>query len=100
VITGGKRFSERTVVRDPSPGGLPGARWRAVAADGLPGRAGDPAGAVGVGSEGPAELVHHDVVVPPAVVLEVGEAGEAAIGAVDTWWGSRPTAGWSQPPAK
>ena len=38
------------------PGRLPGAGWRAVAADDLPGRAGDLAGAVGVSFERPAEL--------------------------------------------
>ena len=53
-----------------------------MAADDLPGRAGDLAGAVGVGGQGPAELVQHDVVVPPAVILVVGEAGAAAVGPV------------------
>jgi len=36
-----------------------------------------------VGGEGPAEFVQDDVVVPPAVVLEVGQAGVAAVFAVD-----------------
>jgi hypothetical protein len=53
-----------------------------VAADGLPGGAGDLAGAVGVGGQDPAHLVEHHVMVPP-VVLEVGEAGPASAGAVD-----------------
>src|SRR5580704_2006325 len=65
------------------PGGwLPGAGWGAVAADDLAVGALDLAGAVGVDGEGPAEFVQDDVVVPPAVVLEVGEAGVAAVGAV------------------
>jgi hypothetical protein len=42
----------------------------------------DLAGAVGVGGEGPAEFVQDDVVVPPAVVLEVDQAGAAAVLAV------------------
>jgi hypothetical protein len=42
----------------------------------------DLAGAVGVDGQGPAEFVQDDVVVPPAVVFEVGEAGVAAVGAV------------------
>jgi hypothetical protein len=53
-----------------------------VAADGLAVGAGDLAGAVGVDGQVPAELVQDDVVVPPAVVLEVGQAGVAAVGAV------------------
>src|SRR5260370_412588 len=64
------------------PGWLPGARWRAVAADDLPVEALYLAGAVGVDGQGPAQLVQDHVVVPPAVVLEVGEAGAAAVGAV------------------
>jgi hypothetical protein len=36
-----------------------------------------------VGGQGSAELVQHDVVVPLAVVLEVGQAGVPAVGAVD-----------------
>src|ERR1700719_1132096 len=63
-------------------GWFPGAGGRAVAADGLPVGALDLAGAVGVGGQGPAEFVKHDVVVPPAVVLEVSEAGVAAVFAV------------------
>src|SRR5580700_453453 len=50
--------------------------------DGLAVGAGDLAGAVGVDGQGPAQLVQHHVVVPPAVILEVGEAGAAAVGAV------------------
>ena len=41
------------------------------------------AGAVGVDGQDPAEFVQDDVVVPPAVVLEVGQAGPAAVLAVD-----------------
>src|ERR1700719_1620740 len=63
-------------------GWFPGAGGRAVAADDLAVGALDLAGAVGVGGEGPAEFVQDDVVVPPAVVLEVGEAGAAAVLAV------------------
>jgi hypothetical protein len=54
-----------------------------VTADDLSGRADDLAGAVGVGGQRPAELVQHYVMVPPAVILEVGEAGAAAVSAVD-----------------
>jgi hypothetical protein len=54
-----------------------------VAADDLAVGAGDLAGAVGIDGEGPAEFVQDDVVVPPAVVLEVGRAGVAAVFAVD-----------------
>jgi hypothetical protein len=61
---------------------LPGAGVAAVAADGLAVGAGDLAGAVGVDGQGPAEFVQDDVVVPSAVVLEVGQAGVAAVGAV------------------
>src|SRR5215471_14527127 len=39
------------------PGGLPGRGWRAVAADGLAGGAGEVAGAVGVGGVRPAPAV-------------------------------------------
>jgi hypothetical protein len=35
-----------------------------------------------MGLEGPAELVQHHVMVPPAVILQVGQAGAAAIGPV------------------
>ena len=60
-------------------GGLPGTgRW-AVAADDLPGGAADLAGAVRVDGQLPAQLVQDDVVVPPAVVLEVGQAGPSAV---------------------
>ena len=50
--------------------------------DGLAVGAGDLAGAVGVDGQGPTEFVQDDVMVPPAVVLEVGEAGAAAVGSV------------------
>src|SRR5580704_15512978 len=63
-------------------GGSPGAGGGAVAVDGLAVGAGGLAGAVGVDGEDPAEFVQDDVVVPPAVVLEVGEAGAAALFAV------------------
>jgi hypothetical protein len=53
-----------------------------VAADGLPRRAGDLAGPVWVGGQRPAELVQHHVMVPPAVILEVVQAGAAAVGPV------------------
>ena len=46
-------------------------------------RAGDLAGAAGVDGERPAELVQQHVVVPPAPILEVSEAGGAAVGPVD-----------------
>jgi hypothetical protein len=36
-----------------------------------------------VDGQGPAEFVQDDVVVPPAVALEVGETGGAAVFAVD-----------------
>jgi len=55
----------------------------AVAADGFAVGAPCLAGAVRVGGEGPAEFVQHHVMVPPAVVLEVGQAGGAAVFAVD-----------------
>jgi len=51
--------------------------------DGLAGGAPDLAGAVGVGGEGPAELVEYHVIVPPGVILEVSEAGAAVVFAVD-----------------
>jgi hypothetical protein len=50
-----------------------------VAVDGLAVGALYLAGAVGVDGQDPAEFVQDDVVVPPAVVLEVGEAGAAAL---------------------
>jgi hypothetical protein len=53
-----------------------------VAADDLAVGALDLAGAVGVDGQGPAEFVQDDVVVPPAIIFEVGEAGVAAVGAV------------------
>jgi hypothetical protein len=56
--------------------------WRAVAADGLAVGAGDLAGAVGVGGQGPAQLVQDHVVMPPAVIFKVREAGVAAVLAV------------------
>ena len=64
-------------------GWLPGAGWGAVAADSLAIGAGDLAGAVGVDGQGPAELVEQHMMVPPAIVFEVSEAGGAAVGAVD-----------------
>src|ERR1700733_536200 len=64
-------------------GGSPGAGWGAVAVDGLAVGAGDLAGAVGVDGQDPAEFVQDDVVVPPAVALEVGQAGVPAVVAVD-----------------
>src|ERR1700722_13160276 len=64
-------------------GGSPGAGWAAVALDGLAVGALDLAGAVGVDGQDPAEFVQDDVVVPPAVVLEISEAGAAAVFAVD-----------------
>jgi hypothetical protein len=64
------------------PGRLPGVWWGAVAVDDRAVGALDLAGAVGVDGEGPAELVQDHVVVPPAVIFEVGEAGGAAIGPV------------------
>ena len=63
-------------------GWLPGAGWRAVTADDRAVGAVDLAGAVGVDGEGPAEFVQDDVVVPVAVIFEVGEAGVAAVGSV------------------
>jgi hypothetical protein len=42
----------------------------------------DLAGAVGVDGQGPAEFVQDDMMVPPAIIFEVGEAGAAAVGAV------------------
>ena len=51
--------------------------------DGFAVGAGDVAGAVGVDGEVPAEFAQDDVVVPVAVVLEVGQAGGAAVVAVD-----------------
>jgi hypothetical protein len=54
-----------------------------VAADDLAVGAGDLAGAVGVGGEGPAKFVQDDVVMPPAVIFEVSEAGVTAVFAVD-----------------
>jgi hypothetical protein len=53
-----------------------------VAADDLAVGALDLAGTVGVDGQGPAEFVQDDVVVPPAVIFEVGEAGVAAVGSV------------------
>ena len=56
--------------------------WRAVASDDLP--AGTPhlAGPVRVDGELPAHLMQQDVMMPPAPVFEVSEAGGAAVGAV------------------
>jgi hypothetical protein len=54
-----------------------------VAADDLPAGSGDLAGAVGMHGQRPAQLVQHDVMVPPAVAFEAGQAGAAAVGAVD-----------------
>jgi hypothetical protein len=53
-----------------------------VAVDDLAVGALDLAGAVGVDGQGPAEFVQDHVVVPPAIILEVGEAGVPAAGAV------------------
>ena len=53
-----------------------------MAADGLAGRAGDLAGAVGVDCEFPAQLVQQNVMVPVAPVLEPGQAGAPAVLAV------------------
>ena len=53
-----------------------------MAADDLAIRAGDLAGPVGVGGQRPAQLVQDHVMVPVAVVLEVGQAGVAAVGPV------------------
>jgi hypothetical protein len=64
------------------PGWLPGPGWGAVAADDGAVGALDLAGAVGADGEGPAELVQQHVVVPPAIIFEVGEAGGAAVGPV------------------
>ena len=74
------------------------AGWGAVAADGRAVGAGDVAGAVGVDGEGPAELVQDHVMVPPAPVLQIGQAGRAAVGPVLDMMRSQPAAGWSQPP--
>jgi len=46
-----------------------------------------------MGDELPAQLVQHHVVVPPAVVLEIGQAGAAAVGAVDHVVGLAPGGG-------
>jgi len=54
----------------------------AVAADDRAVGALDLAGAVGVDGQGPAEFVQDDVVVPPAVVFEVREAGVTSLGPV------------------
>ncbi|MGH3187939.1 MAG: TetR/AcrR family transcriptional regulator [Streptosporangiaceae bacterium] len=61
------------------PGTLPGAGWRAVAAEdfGAVGAAGG-GGAVGVHRDGPAQLVDHDLVVERAVRPAVPDAGLAA----------------------
>src|SRR5579862_1132662 len=67
----------------PGPGWLPGAGWRAVAPDDLPAGALHLAGPVRVDGELPAHLVEHHVMVPPAVELESGQAGVAAVLAVD-----------------
>ncbi|HEV2257848.1 MAG TPA: hypothetical protein VGS06_32335 [Streptosporangiaceae bacterium] len=32
--------------------------------------------------QGPAQFVQHNVMVPPTVIFEIGEAGAAAVGAV------------------
>jgi hypothetical protein len=62
--------------------GSPGSWWWAVAADGLPGGAAGLGGAVRVHDQFPAELVQQRVVVPAAEVLDVDQAGPAAVGAV------------------
>jgi len=53
-----------------------------VAADDLAIGARDLAGAVGVNGQRPAQLVQDHVMVPVAVVLEVGQAGPSAVGPV------------------
>jgi len=53
-----------------------------VAVDDLPAGAGDLAGAVRVDGECPAHLVEDHVVMPPAVVFQVGQAGVPAVGPV------------------
>ena len=53
-----------------------------MAADDLPARASHVAGAVRVNGQRPAHLVEHHVMMPVAVILEVREAGVAAVGAV------------------
>jgi hypothetical protein len=54
-----------------------------VAADGLAVGAGDLASAIRVDGQRPAELVEQHMMVPPAIVFQVGEAGGAAVGPVD-----------------
>jgi hypothetical protein len=63
--------------------GYPGRGVGAVAADGFAAGAGDLAGAVAVDGELPAQFVQDDVMVPPAVILEAGQAGVPAVGSVD-----------------
>ena len=53
-----------------------------MAADDLPAGAGDLAGAVRVHGQRPAQLVQHHVVMPPAVILQIRQAGPAAVGPV------------------
>jgi len=53
-----------------------------VAVDDLAVGALDLAGAVGVGGQGPAQLVQDHVMMPPAIVLEVGVAAVLAVGDV------------------
>ncbi len=50
-----------------------------MAADSLAGGAGDLAGAVGVDGELPAFLMQQHVVMPPAPVLKICQAGAAAV---------------------
>ena len=70
-----------------------------MAADDLPAGALDLAGAVGVHGQQQPSLVEHDVVVPPAIIFEIREAGAAAVGPVRSRGAaSHPDAGWSQPP--
>jgi hypothetical protein len=64
------------------PGWLPGAGWRAVAADDLPAGAPHLAGAVRVDGELPAHLVQHHVMMPPAVLFQARQARVPAVLAV------------------
>jgi len=50
--------------------------------DGLVGGASDLAGAVGVDGQLPAHLVQDHVMMPETVILEISEAGVAAVGQV------------------
>ena len=67
--------------------GSAGAGWRVVAMDGFAVWADDLTGAVGVDDEFPAQLVQQHMVMPGAVTLQVGQAGRAAVSAVDHMMG-------------